>query len=164
MTDFMEWAREYASTNLAHKAYFALLDSPAGVITMASAARDPSSGRWCRGFRGTRRDVMTEIDIKVEIVGDQHADGTVVRYVEIDYLEQSPYGDIGCFMLGLADAQWFSKALVATLREIEHLGTDPRTGSDENVSEAYLDSITRVGYSGWHLQKGYVFWMLTNMP
>lgn len=122
--ELLDCAREYASTNLAHKVYFARLDSPAGVVTMASASRDASSRRWCRGFRGTRIDVMTEIDLKVEIVGDQYADGTVVRYIEIDYLEQGEHGDIGCFTLGLADAQRFSKALVSTLQEIEHLGTD----------------------------------------
>jgi len=120
----LERARDYASTNLAHKVHFAHLGSPAGVITMADAGRDSSSGRWCRGFRGTRRDVMSDIDIKVEIVGDQYSDGTVVRYIEIDYLEQGEFGDIGYFTLGFADAQRFSKALVSTLREIERLGTD----------------------------------------
>jgi len=120
----LERARYYASTNLAYKVYFAHLGSPAGVITMADAGRDPSSGRWCRGFRGTRRDVMSDIDIKVEIVGDQYSDGTVVRYIEIDYLEQGEFGDIGCFTMGFADAQRFSKALVSTLHEIERLGTD----------------------------------------
>jgi len=123
-SELLERAREYASANLAHKVYFATLDRPAGVVTMANAGRDSATGRWCRGFRGTRIDVMTEIDLKVEIVGDQYSDGSVVRYVEIDYLEQGEHGDIGCFTLGLADAQRFSKALVSTLQEIEHLGTD----------------------------------------
>jgi hypothetical protein len=116
----LEWAREHAQKNLADDAQFGHLPHPAGA-RRADHWEDDGEGNWSRMFAGSQRFIESpcistpvtgdRTNIGLDIEGQQHADGTVVRYV---YLS-------GGGELTAISARQLAAALIEAADEVERL-------------------------------------------
>ena len=100
-------ARYHAQHNLADTAMFGHLPAPA-VTRFLNHFEEDSTGNWSRRFDGGIRNID---DVRIEVVGIQHGDGTISRAVCINGEE-----------LTSGQARELAKALVAAANEADQLG------------------------------------------
>jgi hypothetical protein len=105
-TVLLDHARYNAQHNLADTAMFGHLPAPA-VARFLSHFEKNSTGSWLRRFDGAIRDID---DIRVEVIGIQHGDGTIDRAVCVNGEE-----------LTSSQARELAKALVAAANEADQL-------------------------------------------
>ncbi len=103
----LDHARYHAQHNLDDAAMFGHLPAPA-VTRFLNHFQEDSTGNWLRRFDGAIQDID---DVRVEVIGIQHGDGTISRAVCVNGEE-----------LTSGQARELAKALVAAANEADQLG------------------------------------------